>query len=119
MKLVNLTDHVVNVTATDGKTYSFPPRPKAQGGSARLDEIKTPAGKALVDFAAQFDVASVSYGEVTGLPDPDPTGGTGYIVSRLLAEACPERGDLYFPLGLVRGTAGQPAYARRLGRAGR
>lgn len=36
----------------------------------------------------------------TGLPDAKP--GTYYIVSKILAQACPERKDLIFPGTLVR-----------------
>ena len=36
---------------------------------------------------------------ITGLPDAKP--GTYYIVSKILAQACPEREDLIFPGTLV------------------
>lgn len=39
-----------------------------------------------------------SYG-ITGLPEPKPD--TYYIVSKILAQACPERKDLIFPGTLV------------------
>ena len=40
--------------------------------------------------------------EVVNLPDPKP--GTYYIVSKMLAQASPEREDLIFPGTLVRDT---------------
>lgn len=41
---------------------------------------------------------------ITGLPDAKP--GTYYIVSKILAQACPEREDLIFPGTLVRNGSG-------------
>lgn len=40
--------------------------------------------------------------EIVNLPEPKP--GTYYIVSKMLAQACPERKDLIFPGTVVRGT---------------
>ena len=37
--------------------------------------------------------------EIVNLPEPNP--GTYYIVSKMLAQACPEREDLIFPGTLV------------------
>lgn len=42
--------------------------------------------------------------EIIGLPDPKP--GTYYIVSKMLAQACPERKDLIFPGTVVRDESG-------------
>lgn len=42
--------------------------------------------------------------EVVNLPDPKP--GTYYIVSKMLAQAYPERKDLIFPGTLVRNESG-------------
>ena len=56
---------------------------------------------------------------MTGLPDPDPLGAIAYVVSRMVAEAVPHRGDLYFPMDVVRDEQGQILYARSLGRVAR
>ena len=40
--------------------------------------------------------------EIVNLPEPKPD--TYYIVSKMLAQACPERKDLIFPGTVVRGT---------------
>ena len=40
--------------------------------------------------------------DIVNLPDPKP--GTYYIVSKIVAQACPERKDLIFPGTVVRGT---------------
>lgn len=42
--------------------------------------------------------------EVVNLPEPEPD--TYYIVSKMLAQACPERKDLIFPGTVVRDTDG-------------
>lgn len=42
--------------------------------------------------------------DIVNLPDPKP--GTYYIVSKRLAQACPERKDLIFPGGVVRDADG-------------
>ena len=42
--------------------------------------------------------------EAVNLPDPKP--GTYYIVSKMLAQACPERKDLIFPGTVVRNESG-------------
>ena len=42
--------------------------------------------------------------EIFNLPKPKP--GTYYIVSKMLAQACPERKDLIFPGTLVRNESG-------------
>lgn len=42
--------------------------------------------------------------EVVNLPEPKPD--TYYIVSKMLAQACPERKDLIFPGTLVRNESG-------------
>ena len=42
--------------------------------------------------------------EIFNLPEPEP--GTYYIVSKMLAQACPERKDLIFPGTVVRNGSG-------------
>lgn len=42
--------------------------------------------------------------EIVNLPEPKPD--TCYIVSKILAQACPEREDLIFPGALVRDESG-------------
>ena len=43
--------------------------------------------------------------EIFNLPEPEP--GTYYIVSKMLAQACPERKDLIFPGTVVRDADGR------------
>lgn len=44
-------------------------------------------------------------GELVGLPERQP--GTWLIVSRMVAEAAPDRDDLFFPGALLRDTTGR------------
>jgi hypothetical protein len=95
---INLTPHAINEMAT-GTTFA------PSGTVARVNQTLTPAG----------DVAGVptfrrDFGEVVDLPAPQP--GTVYIVSALVADACPDRGDLVSPGELVRNDAGQPVGCR-------
>lgn len=118
--LINLTPHPVHLLPIGaGKPRVFPPRPREEGGPARVAEQTAPAGSLRVAFDPQFSIVAVSYGEVTGLPAPDPLGGTAYVVSRMVAEACPDRGDLYFPMDVVRDEQGQILHACSLGRVAR
>ena len=100
--LINLTPHPVHLLPIGaGKPRVFPPRPREEGGPARVAEQTVPAGNILVAFDPQFPIVAVSYGEVTGLPDPDPLGGPAYVVD------------------VVRDEQGQIMYARSLGRVTR
>ncbi len=45
----------------------------------------------------RLSVVKVSYGEVVDLPEEEDY--TVLVVSRMIAEALPERKDLYFPIG--------------------
>ena len=64
---------------------------------ARVTFVQKPAGMAdgILVFRWVPD-------EIVNLPEPKP--GTYYIVSKMLAQACPERKDLIFPGTVVRGT---------------
>ena len=118
--LINLTPHPVQLLPIGaGRPRTFPPRPREEGGPARIAEQAVPAGRIQVAFDPQFSVVAVSYGEVTGLPDPDPLGAVCYVVSRMVADACRDLGDLYFPMDVVRDGQGQILYARSLGRVAR
>ena len=69
----------------------------AAAGPARATFVQTYAGMA--DGILVFQWVPE---EVVNLPEPKP--GTYYIVSKMVAQACPEREDLIFPGTLVRDT---------------
>ena len=64
---------------------------------ARVNFVQKPAGMA--DGILVFRWVPE---EIVDLPEPNP--GTYYIVSKMLAQACPKRKDLIFPGTVVRGT---------------
>lgn len=61
---------------------------------ARVTFVQKPAG-----MADGIPVCWWAPNEIVNLPEPKP--GTYYIVSKMLAQACPERKDLIFPGTLV------------------
>lgn len=73
-----------------------------QQGEARCAEVTTIEGS--WDEDGILPRVSVSYGAVTGLPDPQP--GTILLVSQLVVRALSERRDLAYPFGLVRDADG-------------
>lgn len=92
--LVNLTPHdpLVYIRA-DGVREELP-----QAGLARCDE--TYASQKLFDTNGVLPKTTVTYGAVTGLPDPEP--GVVYVVSQIVVDARRDREDLAYPAGLVR-----------------
>lgn len=98
--LVNLTPHdPLNIWDGDRVVLSIP-----RGGvAARCAEVEVPRPSLLVD-GLSLPVVTLSYGEVSGLPAPEP--GTAYVVSQLVVLAEPDRTDLYFPADLRRDASG-------------
>lgn len=77
-KIINLTPHVVRLN--DGT--EFPP----SGTVCRVSSAYEEAGPGFF---------RVKFGEVIGLPEPEP--GTKYIVSGMVLSALPERKDIVAP----------------------
>lgn len=94
--LINLTPHMVNVVVPSG-TIDIP----ASGQVARCSQTSSE-----VCNINGIPVTKQEFGEVVGLPAPQE--GTYFIVSRLVAAACPDRHDLLIPGPLVRNADGQP-----------
>jgi hypothetical protein len=89
MKIINLTPHDVHIYDVDGKTViaTYP----ASGTVARVKSSTEIVGK--VNGIA---IARTAFGEIEGLPDPQP--GTKYIVSLLVLQAAGgKRDDLIGP----------------------
>ena len=95
MTLINLTPHPVHLHA-DGIVRTYLPEPTP----ARLSEITEPAGLH-IDGAP---VVRVAYGAADL---PPQSAGTTYIVSQMVAAACPDRDDLVYPYDIVRDSAGR------------
>jgi hypothetical protein len=108
MQIINLTPHEINLIVDDGATMAFPPQPE----SARCD-VNRQAKSPLRFMDKNIPVNSSKFGTVIGLPEPEL--GKIFIVSRIIAEALPERRDLYYPDELVRNEVGKIIGCRSLG----
>lgn len=102
-ELVNLTPHALVVRWEGGEVEL------ASAGVARVSEIVEPVGD-----VAGIPLVRVRPGAVSGLPDQRE--GVWFLVSRLVAQALPDRGDLLFPHGEIRDDAGRIEAVRSLGR---
>jgi hypothetical protein len=102
MKIVNLTPHTLNIAQRDGTIFEL-----ASSGNARC-KVKEEE----VETINQISIYTASYGEVSGLPEPEPEQDTVYIVSLLVAQAVasqqPERDDVFSPGELIRDDNGRP-----------
>lgn len=81
---VNLTSHGVTLQSADGTRFTV----SASGTVARI--ASEPGEHVIIEGCAGFDSGiaihdPTRWGEPVGLPDPDPTGATTYIVSALFA----------------------------------
>lgn len=94
--LRNYTPHLVLTYRPEGAA----PIDLPQLGNARCTENYLPGDA----FAGGQPCTLMSYGEVTGLPDPEP--GAIFLVSQLVVNALPRRTDLAFPAGLLRDDEG-------------
>lgn len=108
IELLNFTPHRNMAYCPDGAS----PIPLPQVGNARATPVPVPAG--VVDAFGGVPVHVVTYGEITGLPEPRE--GVFLVVSMLIAQLRPDRDDLGFPDDLVRDAEGSIIGFRSLGR---
>lgn len=92
-----MTPHEINIVTEDGKAVKSIP---ASGAIARCAVARTADGE--IDG---IPVSATSFGAVEGLPDPSE--GTYYIVSGVIASAAKGRSDLFVPDELVRDSSGK------------
>ena len=104
MKFVNLTPHAVTVM-TDAGYFEFPP----SGEVARVEARTVYTG-----HIGGVPISATEFGDVAGLPEPSE--GTAYIVSSLVAQRVPERTDVFIPNESVRDEHGRIIGCRSLGR---
>ena len=99
MKLYNYTPHPVTILHDDGEVEIIPTTGLARCSTREVEvsPIETPSGR-------KFPTKMKYFGEVTGLPDPQ--NDIGYIVSMAVANASPQRHDLYVPGDTLRKTDG-------------
>lgn len=105
LEIVNLTPHTINFVLEDGSTKAIP----SSGTIARVSVQNLPNGEIL-----GIPVTQTVYGEVENLPEP--TDGTIYIVSSLVAQRCHDRDDVFIPNEPVRDEEGRITGCRSLGR---
>lgn len=103
MKFVNLTPHTITIFNDDGEPVVIAPC----GTVARVATENREVGR-----VGGIKLFAQEVGEVHGLPAP--RGGVFLIVSTLVRNALPERGDLCSPGELVRNESGQPVGCRGL-----
>ena len=94
--IVNGTPLTLTILLENGESISIPP----SGTEIRVKEERTPALPLITEGGKYIPVDFVSYSMVTGLPDQ--SFNTFYLVSHLVAQACPWRRDLFYPGELVR-----------------
>ena len=81
VKLVNLTPHPLRFFASDGCELVFKP----SGTVARVEQKRELVLDLVTRDGHNVMVTQSSFGEVTGLPDPQPN--TYYVVSLITAQA--------------------------------
>jgi hypothetical protein len=112
MRIVNLTPHALNLMpeGPDGPTVTIPP----SGQVARCAVDRVQVDTVAVDGIA-VPVNQTRFGEVSDLPDPQFVGpDTIFVVSALVAQAVPERQDVFIVDDAVRDDQGRIIGARAL-----
>lgn len=109
MKVVNLTPHSINLMpeGVDGPVVTIQP----SGQVARCATNRVQIDTITVD-GVSIPVNKTQFGQVEGLPEPEP--GTIYIVSSLVAQAVPDRQDVFIVDDAVRDAEGRVIGARAL-----
>ena len=100
-KLINLCPHDITIVDSEGNVVLV--LPYEEGRVARVAVTEIPVENTL---GHPFPVVHREWGQVTGLPDPQP--GVAFVVSAAVVSACPGRKDIYSPGQLIRDEHGQP-----------
>jgi hypothetical protein len=111
MRLVNLTPHEITIVQDLGDPVRVPP----SGTVARCQEQRAVVAHLKVEGGV-VPVTHTIFGEVQGLPEPEPS--TWFVVSRVVQEACPNRKDLLIPDDSVRDQDGRIIGCRALRQLG-
>ncbi len=104
--IINLTPHTINVAST-----AIAP----SGVVARVSSSTKKVGEVEVD-GFTVDIVETVFGEVEGLPAPEPGAGVWFLVSALVRIAAQGRTDLLSPGEQVRNAAGQVVGCKNLTR---
>lgn len=109
MRIINCTPHAIVVVDNRGKEIGrFP----ASTTPARVTIQYTYLADVEADEGFIVPLSDVMYGNIENLPDQKDN--TMYIVSGMVKEAMPKRGDLLAPVDLYRNEAGQVIGCRSL-----
>lgn len=106
MKIINLTPHELNFVTPEGE-IKVPP----SGVVARVSVTREKIGEIVLE-GKTLPVYKSTFGNVEGLPDPEPD--TIFVVSSIVAQAVPERSDIFIPDDSVRDENGRIIGARAL-----
>ena len=83
-RIINLTQHAITIIANGTTSLTIAP----SGNVARVTQVRKEIGE-----INDIPVYRSEFSHATGLPEV--LDNTIYIVSMLVAQACPERTDLY------------------------
>lgn len=112
MEIRNLTPHAIHVLGEDNQVVLTLP---ASGVVARAATSRSCVGTVDVDgVAVPVPVNATSFGDVTGLPDPQP--GVAFVVSAITAQAVRDRDDVFIVDDSVRDADGRIIGCRALAR---
>ena len=95
MTIINLTPHDITIISAAGNSV-FPATGKVARVAVNSSEIGNVAG---------IPVMKNFYSDVEGLPDPEKD--TCYLVSKIVADAVPDRDDVLIPNDSVRDENGR------------
>lgn len=104
-QLINLCPHTINILDEEAAPIITV---QPSGNVARVSQSE----EIVAVPGLPCKITRQTFGDVVGLPEATP--GVFFIVSRLVAAACPERDDLLIPGPLVRDDAGNPIGCRGL-----
>lgn len=98
MDFINLTPHEVTVVAKDESKVTFPPSENVARVEYReevVGDYDAPVPVSDNEEPKKFELFKSYFGTINNLPEP--RDGVRYIVSRMCANACPDRHDLVVP----------------------
>ena len=109
MNIVNLTPHPLNLMpeGPDGPTATIPP--SGQVARCAVDRVQVDT---VTVNGVSVPVNQTQFGSVSDLPDPQPD--TIFVVSALVAQAVPDRQDVFIVDDAVRDDQGRIIGARAL-----
>ena len=131
VNVVNLTPHTINFIIRhsleigrdeigipkyiqEDRIYSLPPSGIVARCKTDRQQVDSIVAQNVDGWDITVPITSAKFGEVEGLPEPQE--GTIFIVSNLVAQAVPDREDVFFPDDLVRDENGNIIGCRALGK---